>query len=434
MKQSKIAIIVLACLVVLGWFSVLFAGDSGETEEYQAHLDQAEKYVDRTLYQKAIEEYDAALALKNTQEVWSDKLEAYRLRYEESTDIYNDYLSAAQNAVSAYAENPEYLLTLVGLYLDREEYTQAYKALEKAVDAGMEDEKVQELYTQVKYAYQLGWKEYAGYVPCVNGYYAVNETGVWTYITEDGGETDFAGLVMAGPVGESGVRVVRDETRSYLVDDGGVVQGILSFEPEAAGVYAEGLIALERDGSFAYYDSMGDEQFGDYAQAGTFVEGEAAVQQGDAWFLIDAQGNQVSEETYEDIVLYADGTHKKDGLMIAKQEGVYRFYKDGETFGEYEDADIVTADGMVAVCKDGKWGYVNLEGEELIAPAYAEAKSFSNGLAAVSDGKLWGFIDTTGQLVIDYTFYGTDYFNSQKDCMVETREGEAWQLLSLYNK
>ena len=65
--------------------------------------------------------------------------------------------------------------------------------------------------------------------------------------------------------------------------------------------------------------------------------------------VFDEEGNQVSEETYEDIVLYADGTHKKDGLMIAKQEGVYRFYKDGETFGEYEDADIVTADGMVAL-------------------------------------------------------------------------------------
>lgn len=91
-------------------------------------------------------------------------------------------------------------------------------------------------------------------------------------------------------------------------------------------------------------------------------------------------------------------------------------------------------DNMIAVCKDGKWGFVDLEGKEIIAPKYKDAKSFSNGLAAVSDGEKWGFIDSAGNLVIDYLFYGGDYFNDEGCCMVETGQGTTWQLISLYIK
>ena len=92
----------------------------------------------------------------------------------------------------------------------------------------------------------------------------------------------------------------------------------------------------------------------------------------------------------------------------------------------------MTDDNMIAVCKNGKWGFVNSEGEEVIVPVYAEAKSFSNGLAAVSNGETWGFIDRDGTLVIDYVFLNADYFNSKGNCMVE-ESLDNWKLLTLYN-
>ena len=67
----------------------------------------------------------------------------------------------------------------------------------------------------------------------------------------------------------------------------------------------------------------------------------------------------------------------------------------------------------------------------MIPPTFIEAKSFSNGLAAVSDGKYWGFINEDGDLVIDYQFLDVDYFNAEGTCMVESGM-DTWQLLSLY--
>lgn len=434
MKQSKLIIILLVVLILGGWAAAFLATDSGDSEEYKTHIQTAEDYVNRGLYQKAIEEYDSALSIKRTEDVWAAKLDAYEKRYEESTKIYSDYLSAAQSAVSYYSKNVDFLLTLADLYVAHDEYSSAYKALQNAVDDGIKDKKVDALLLEVKYAYEIKWKAYTGYRSCVNGFYAVSETGMWTYIRENGTDTDFTQLLFAGPVGESGIRVILDKERGQLIDSNEVLQGILNFEPQDAGVYSEGLIAISNGSSFSYYNTLGDKQFGEYSQAGAFVDGQAAVQQDEKWFLINTEGKKVSAETYEDIIIQANGTHLMNGVMIAKKGGSYKFYKDGKSVGDYSDVDIITNDNKVAVCKNGKWGYVDLDGNEIIAPTYAEAKSFSNGLAAVSNGEYWGFINADGTLVIDYLFFGADYFNSEYYCMVETGQGTSWQLISLYNK
>lgn len=142
----------------------------------------------------------------------------------------------------------------------RDEYTSAYKALNNAVEGGLKNDKVDALLLDVKYAFEVKWKAYTGYLPCSNGFYAVSETGVWTYIKQDGSDTDYEQLIFAGPVGESGIRVVRDKVQAYLIDEKGVVQGKLKFSPTAAGVYSENLIAIKNDTSYSYYNSLGDKR------------------------------------------------------------------------------------------------------------------------------------------------------------------------------
>lgn len=432
MKQSKLVSMLLITLMVCGWALALLKDDSAENEEYLRHVEMAEEYVQRGLYQKSIEEYDSALAIRNTEDVWKCKLDSYERCYEENKKIYNDYLNAAQTAVSYYSSNVEYLITLANLYITRNEYLAAYKALEKAINNGMDDVSVNELLFDVTYAYEIKWKSYTDYRTCVNGYYAVCETGVWTYTGEDNSDTEFEKLFFAGDVGEDGIRVIESESKACLINENEVVQGFLNFKPEDAGYYSEGLVPICNNGIYGYYDSLGDLQFGNYTYAGAFINGQAAVKKDNIWFLIDKEGNKVSEDTYEDIVLNNGGIYISDGVMIAKKDGYYKFYNGEEQYGSYDNVDVLTDDKIIAVCKDNKWGFVDIEGNELIAPVYAGAKSFSNGLAAVSNGEYWGFINTDGELVIDYIFYGADYFNSSGCCMVETGKGTNWQLISLY--
>lgn len=428
MKQSQLLVIVLLILlIVVGWGSAIVDVVDGDNDEYKEHLELAEDYYNRGLYQKAAQEYEAAIVIKSDEKGWDHLLMAYSARYEESDDIYDAYLEAATRANTAYPENPDYLLAMAKLHMDGNANKVAYKCLHEAISAGMDDPRVIELEREAKYSFELLWAYYSEYGSCVNGYYAVKNFDSWDYLSEDGSEENFARLMFAGAVSPEGIRVCYDGKKAILVDSDKVTQGILNFVPEETAVYADGLIAIRSSGKYAYYNVLGDRQFGDYEQAGTFTEGVAAVCNDGAWYLIDVTGAKVSDAVYEDIILNVDGTHIKKGVMLAKKDGVYRIFDSkGNPVSDFScsDIDVVTDDGLIAYCNNGKWGFVNTSGEQLILPTYEAAKSFSNGLAAVCNGGKWGFVNQNNELVIGYQFLDTDYFNGAGCCMVCTDERE----------
>jgi hypothetical protein len=70
------------------------------------------------------------------------------------------------------------------------------------------------------------------------------------------------------------------------------------------------------------------------------------------------------------------------------------------------------SEGVAAIMQDERrWGYINTSGEIVIPLNFSAAASFSEGLAAVADqsGK-WGWIDRTGKFVIAPQFGGGGEF------------------------
>lgn len=54
----------------------------------------------------------------------------------------------------------------------------------------------------------------------------------------------------------------------------------------------------------------------------------------------------------------------------------------------------------MTVNRDGKFGYINLAGDTIIAEQYDGAHNFSSGYAAVCAGGKWGWISTDGTVVV----------------------------------
>lgn len=69
------------------------------------------------------------------------------------------------------------------------------------------------------------------------------------------------------------------------------------------------------------------------------------------------------------------------------------------------------SENMAAVKKDGKWGFIDCNGNVIVEPMYSSANSFSEGLAAVQNDGKWGYIDKTGKLVIPFTLDSTYAFS-----------------------
>ena len=53
-------------------------------------------------------------------------------------------------------------------------------------------------------------------------------------------------------------------------------------------------------------------------------------------------------------------------------------------------------EGFSAVKKDGKWGYINTKGEQIVECKFDDARDFSEGFAAVKKYGRWGYINTKG--------------------------------------
>ena len=67
-------------------------------------------------------------------------------------------------------------------------------------------------------------------------------------------------------------------------------------------------------------------------------------------------------------------------------------------------------DGLTRVRCNGKSGFINKYGHEVIKCQYEDCYDFMEGLAAAKKNGKWGFIDTIGNLVIDFTYDDIVYY------------------------
>ncbi len=113
-------------------------------------------------------------------------------------------------------------------------------------------------------------------------------------------------------------------------------------------------------------------------------------------------------------------TYEKDTLMD----------KDGNLFAIPGGYRLVSySDGMLLLEKDGRYGYMNYEGNWVLEPRYTYARPFIEGLAVVGyrDGRV-GVVDTAGNFVVPL-FY--EYISDMSSgVMVTYRAGEGWRVLA----
>lgn len=117
----------------------------------------------------------------------------------------------------------------------------------------------------------------------------------------------------------------------------------------------------------------------------------------------------------------------------------------------YDQIDAFS-EGLAAVRREGKWGYINLKGEEVIPCQFSDdykVGQFSEGVACVvdtrnnSDSALWnkrvGFINKKGEWVLDGDFFTEAHcpyapMESYADCLPSFKDGKVavWDMPSTY--
>ena len=128
---------------------------------------------------------------------------------------------------------------------------------------------------------------------------------------------------------------------------------------------------------------------------------------GAVWYFL---GNQQDKYSLEGLakaaVNYDIVSDFHEGLALVSKDGKYGFIdKMGNEvipciYDFSEEVDLNFHDGLALVYQGGKCFFINKEGKEAFPFNYNYAKPFSDGLAAVGKGDKFGYIDTKGNEVI----------------------------------
>jgi hypothetical protein len=213
---------------------------------------------------------------------------------------------------------------------------------------------------------------------------------------------------------------------------------------ESALPFSEGLAAVKREGRWGYIDRTGTEVIPmRYKTAQSFHKGVAIVDTGlpdHPIGLIDTSGSQVTPPMFRSI----SATDGPNGLLLGQKEpgdglgyydrsgnlvlGPYSLafaFVDGrarvkgngrtsavewiiDASGEFLPKQPVVLDGtkfsegLFAIRRDRKLGYMDLDGKVVIEPAYDQGGEFSEGLAAVQLEGHWMFIDKSGAVIAEF--------------------------------
>jgi len=196
-----------------------------------------------------------------------------------------------------------------------------------------------------------------------------------------------------------------------------------------AGPFAEGLAPVSMTLLAGFIDTSGQVVIEPrYQGAQPFSEGLAAVKDGGLWGFIDTTGKVVIEPRFTRVRSFSGGRAVFQGSAFGPPEDGGGLSEEEKLLGEngygYLDREgrMVIAprfadaygfvDGLAAaktVLRD--WGFLSPEGEWAIEPRFFEARSFAEGLAAVRVGSKWGYIDRTGQVVIEPQFEQAESFS-----------------------
>lgn len=212
--------------------------------------------------------------------------------------------------------------------------------------------------------------DYSNVQPFSEGYAPVSLNGLW-------GMIDHSGRIVLPIMYEVVTNIV--DGIFFAGSSGALAMFNTSMEPITDFVYdevndpEERRVLVSRNDKYGFLDLQGHEVVPCiYDETGVFRLGRTLARLGNHYGIIDTNGGIVLPIEYD--------SYTPKGMK-------YMYY-----------------DSLALVEKDGKLGYVDLQGNLVIPFYFDEAFEFSEGLAAALFQGHWGYIDTKGDIFMPFIF------------------------------
>lgn len=402
MKLKKIISPILILLLLLSWYKGLtFSTDKQNI--FNKHIEKAKKYEQKGIYIDALNSYKEALPYSESPiEIQKNILDMY-LRLGE----LGNYKKSALEILEEYNYPADLVLKLVDVYDLENNVQNAVQLLDTAIsknsDISLSEKRKEYLgvYRETYLYYDLVEKSLPGYY--------VYEDNAKKGLLDSSGETVLQAKYaqVKGFADSLEYATVFENGEWYIIEKKGYKKLVPDFKVDYLGVYGNNLIPYLRGDKYSYMNENMEvvkEIYFDYA--GNFKNGLAAVKFDNKWGLINKKLEPANEFLYEDIVLDDNDFAILNDRYIAKTEGKYRIYDlKGNALSDSYDYIKPFVSNEATAFKDGdKWGFIDKTGNVLIEAVYEDAYGFSDGLAPVLIDEYWGYVDSENILRVENKF------------------------------
>lgn len=246
-----------------------------------------------------------------------------------------------------------------------------------------------------------------------------NKEEKWGFISADGDWKIQPSYDSVESFNRYGVAIVMSDDNCGCIDKNG--NELIPMEYVEMKINSWGVITAIQDAdSPVYFNLAGEEIICPYNQKNaSYLNGFYIFAENEKYGITDCLGAVTLPPDYDYIEA---GNSFYAVAMKDASEGKYGYitsYMEAVPF-EYDEADAFYQD-YAAVCKDGKWGYINPQNEVLIPFQYDSASPMMGDFAIVQKGKSVGCINRLGKDIVPMGKYDeiTGVGNYEEFCIVE---------------
>lgn len=435
MKKTNATLMLIAMLVLTGvcWFAAINKQIS-DKNIYSDTIHQAEGMLKKGIYQDALELYMDIESLFGPNYSLVMKIaDAYRQMGDE-----DGFLAYCDKAIALDEKCEEAYVKKANYYIENQKFSSAIQVVNSGLQNVKESETLTSISQQLVYKYRRIEKHFStvmGWHTQIDSAYMVAErSGNLCLFVSDG--TVYAENVydeLGAYDNETGVMPCCYEGQYFYIDSNGNRKLVPDKEYEYLGAFGQGLASAKSQGKYGYIDTDFQEYAFEYEYTGGFCNGVAAVKKNGKWALINTKMELLTDFIYDNILLNEYGFCSAYSRIWAQRDGHYILLDTSGvqvTETAFEDVRLpASSDGAIAVKKGDKWGFIDTSGEMVIEAKYEDADSFAIGLAPIKQGGSWQYINTDEKIVIEEQFNMAKPFSG--DGVASVYNGSYWYMIIL---
>jgi len=426
-KSSRIPVYALLCtLLIISWFIVV--NSKSITEKQLILIEQAKVLKNDGVYIRAVPLLEEAAGYNAAYTIYAEnELKETYLALVDNRGYSRRYVTLLEKQMNRPDAESYIFIEAANYYLGLLKTQEALTVLRNGVEKTGAPEIIA-LYEDSRYVYEINNASYEYVTAIYENTVQVRHNNIWGIAGTDG-------IIMIPCEYDKISTFARDRAivsknnNIYAVDRNNNRIAVIHENIYDIGNFAQNRIPLLTESGWCR--ATGEFELGKsiFDEIGMYSDGYAAARTNGKWGVIDISDGWLISAEYDDIIRDELGRcYAQNSVFARKGDDVYLFENGDLTGAVYEDARPFTAEGYAAVMRNGKWGFIDTGGNEVINFVFDNALSFGQHLAAVKIGELWGYISLNGNVVIEPVFYEAKSFSGGSAPVLTDR---GWQLITL---